>query len=435
MNTILIAVLALVSVLLVNLPSSFAQEFDSQAAGFSMPDITVSPLSGPPGTEITITIKNMPPVSDVHDPRTEFFVYLPFVTAIGNNVANNCNGEHCFPVYSFEEVNDDKLAAKTIKFSLFSTDNPKATVQGGVMESVCDVKMNEKVVERWSTVCQDKDQPVGNYDIKFAWGIQRSDVFDIRKTVTFTVTEKGTTPQEKMQNPDDVIFEKYKNNEITDEEFEKALADLGYDEEGIRKAKALLGRLPHQQGSYSPEQMDAIKAGIEKAEQKAKEESQAAPPEDEKINIGPTDTDVQTTAEPIVGQQKETTPAPPAKSGCLVATAAFGSELAPQVQLLREVRDNVLFSTNSGTAFMAGFNDFYYSFSPAVADFERENPAFKELVKITITPMLSTLSILNYVHVDSEQEMLGYGIGIILLNAGMYFVAPAVIVYKLRKYF
>ena len=119
--------------------------------------------------------------------------------------------------------------------------------------------------------------------------------------------------------------------------------------------------------------------------------------------------------------------------GCLIATAAFGSELAPQVQLLREVRDNVLFSTSSGTTFMSAFNNFYYAFSPAVADIERDNPAFKELVKTAITPMLSTLSILHYVNIDSDQQMLGYGIGIILLNIGMYFVAPVLVVSKLRK--
>jgi len=120
------------------------------------------------------------------------------------------------------------------------------------------------------------------------------------------------------------------------------------------------------------------------------------------------------------------------KKGCLIATAAFGSELAPQVQLLREVRDNVLFSTSSGTSFMSGFNALYYSFSPTVADWERQNPVFKEAVKVTITPMLSTLSILNYVHIGSESEMLGYGIGIMLLNIGMYFVAPAVVIVKLN---
>ncbi|MEW6043294.1 MAG: CFI-box-CTERM domain-containing protein [Thermoproteota archaeon] len=118
--------------------------------------------------------------------------------------------------------------------------------------------------------------------------------------------------------------------------------------------------------------------------------------------------------------------------GCLIATAAFGTELAPQVQLLREVRDNVVFSTGAGTTFMSAFNDAYYSFSPVIADWERQNPAFKELVKTAITPMLSTLSILNYVDIDSEQEMLGYGIGIILLNIGMYFVAPALVIVKLR---
>jgi len=119
--------------------------------------------------------------------------------------------------------------------------------------------------------------------------------------------------------------------------------------------------------------------------------------------------------------------------GCLIATAAFGSEMAPQVQFLREIRDNTVLQTQSGSTFMTGFNQFYYSFSPAIADYERENPAFKETVKIAITPMLTSLAILNYVDIDSEEEMLGYGIGIILLNIGKYFVAPAVIIFKIRN--
>jgi len=60
--------------------------------------------------------------------------------------------------------------------------------------------------------------------------------------------------------------------------------------------------------------------------------------------------------------------------GCLIATATYGTELAPQVQQLRELRDNTLLQTNSGTLFMESFNDFYYSFSPYIADYERENP-------------------------------------------------------------
>ena len=100
--------------------------------------------------------------------------------------------------------------------------------------------------------------------------------------------------------------------------------------------------------------------------------------------------------------------------GCLIATAAFGSEMAPQVQFLREIRDNTVLQTESGTSFMTGFNQFYYSFSPAIADYERENPAFKETVKLALTPLLTSLTLLQYADIDSESEMLGYGIGVII---------------------
>jgi hypothetical protein len=123
----------------------------------------------------------------------------------------------------------------------------------------------------------------------------------------------------------------------------------------------------------------------------------------------------------------------PFGGGCLVATAAYGTELSPQVQSLRELRDNVLLSSDSGTAFMTGFNEFYYSFSPGVADLERQSPLFKEVIKITITPMLSTLSILNHVGIDSESELVGYGIIIAMLNAGIYLGAPALLVMVIRS--
>jgi len=121
--------------------------------------------------------------------------------------------------------------------------------------------------------------------------------------------------------------------------------------------------------------------------------------------------------------------------GCLIATATFGSELAPQVQSLRELRDNTLLATSSGASFMTGFNAIYYSFSPAVADLERQNPIFKEAVKVTITPLITSLSLLNYVEIDSDQEVLGYGIVIILLNIGIYFIAPAIILNIISKKF
>jgi hypothetical protein len=116
--------------------------------------------------------------------------------------------------------------------------------------------------------------------------------------------------------------------------------------------------------------------------------------------------------------------------GCLIATATYGSEMATEVQQLRELRDNQLLQTESGTAFMGTFNDVYYSFSPIIADYERENPYFKEVVKLFITPMISSLSVMSYA--DSDSEVLGLGIGVILLNLGLYLGVPAVVIIGIK---
>ena len=125
----------------------------------------------------------------------------------------------------------------------------------------------------------------------------------------------------------------------------------------------------------------------------------------------------------------------PSGGGCLIATATYGSELAPQVQQLREIRDNKLLKTEVGTYFIHGFNDFYYSFSPAIADYEHKNPTFKETIKIAITPMISSLSILNNVDIDSEASVLGYGLSLLLLNIGMYVGMPITVIVVVRKKF
>ena len=117
--------------------------------------------------------------------------------------------------------------------------------------------------------------------------------------------------------------------------------------------------------------------------------------------------------------------------GCLIATAAYGSEMAPQVQLLREIRDNQLMNTESGKSFMSGFNELYYSFSPYIADMERENPMFKEAVKLGLTPMLSSLAIME--NANSESEVLGLGLSVIALNLGMYIGLPAFGILKLYQ--
>ncbi len=78
-------------------------------------------------------------------------------------------------------------------------------------------------------------------------------------------------------------------------------------------------------------------------------------------------------------------------SGCLIATAAFGSELTPQVQFLRGFRDNYILQSSSGSAFMGTFNNVYYSFSPQVADYERQQPWLQSTVKVALYPLFGIL--------------------------------------------
>ena len=133
----------------------------------------------------------------------------------------------------------------------------------------------------------------------------------------------------------------------------------------------------------------------------------------------------------IISQQFSESESTEEGGGCLIATATYGSEMSQQVQQLRELRDNQLLQTESGKQFMGMFNDVYYSFSPTIADYERENPYFKEAVKIAITPMISSLSLME--NAESESEVLSIGISVIVLNLAMYLGVPAIVVVRIRK--
>ncbi len=227
-------------------------EFDSEELGLQMPMITMSPTSGQPGTEIEIKVTNMSSVPENLDPRIEFFVYLPFVSAIGSNVPNKCEDQNCFALYSFDEVGENKFAPKTITFTLFGTSNPEPVLEAGLWNSVCDLKINDRPITRYSKTCIDQDQPIGDYEIKFGWGIQLSDLYDVRKTLTFTVHEKELIPEQIQLDEEEFVIEQFEEGIITESEFEERLALLGYDPQMIRKVKAQMGILPHQEGYQAP---------------------------------------------------------------------------------------------------------------------------------------------------------------------------------------
>lgn len=154
------------------------------------------------------------------------------------------------------------------------------------------------------------------------------------------------------------------------------------------------------------------------------------------INLGvvyAVDLDANSGYQDIVTKSQQTQSPGQPGGGCLIATAAYGSELAPQVQFLREIRDNTVMSTSSGAAFMSGFNQLYYSFSPTVADWERESPVVQQAVKLFITPMLSTLHIMTLAEDGNEAQVFGLGLSVIALNLGMYIAAPTALGFAIKK--
>jgi peptide/nickel transport system substrate-binding protein len=102
----------------------------------------------------------------------------------------------------------------------------------------------------------------------------------------------------------------------------------------------------------------------------------------------------------------------PTQSQCLIATAAFGSELTPQVKYLRHFRDRYILSTASGSAFMNTFNSVYYSFSPQVAEYERGQPWLQGMVKMALNPLFGIL-----VTAEKGYAVLGGEAGSILAGA------------------
>jgi peptide/nickel transport system substrate-binding protein len=80
-----------------------------------------------------------------------------------------------------------------------------------------------------------------------------------------------------------------------------------------------------------------------------------------------------------------------AKRTCVIATATYGSELSPEVQLLRNFRDRGVVQTFSGSQFMELFNSFYYSFSPNVARVILTNNGLRTVMRYVLYPLIGIL--------------------------------------------
>lgn len=381
------------------------------------PTVTISPTSGPPGTPITITVSNLPDLSKESYPYPELYIYLPFSKPFGVTVPSQCNGEDCFLVYTYGDAQNHNFADRIITFSLFSQSNPSPVYLNGAENTVCDVMMNGKKLQSYSTLCNSKDEPVGTYDIKLAWTLE-SDLSQnyVAKTVQFTVTPGTPAPPPPTAQTGDVIIKEYQNGTITEAQFENALKAIGWNDEQIRQAKAVIGKLPQYEGAPAPEQMQSIQQGIQKANQVNNQTNTTLSQQ-----LTPSQPAVSTTT-----NSQASTPSSAPKSGCLIATAAFGSELAPQVQFLREIRDNNILTTTTGASFMKAFDTVYYSFSPSVADAERQNTVLKDTVRTALYPLLGILQISEISQVSKPSDLSVIGTGFVVASLiGAIYTWPA----------
>ena len=74
---------------------------------------------------------------------------------------------------------------------------------------------------------------------------------------------------------------------------------------------------------------------------------------------------------------------------CFIATAAYGTDTAKEIDILREFRDEVLLSNSLGAEFVS----FYYKTSPPIADFISQNEALRTAVKVGfVDPIVKILS-------------------------------------------
>jgi hypothetical protein len=70
---------------------------------------------------------------------------------------------------------------------------------------------------------------------------------------------------------------------------------------------------------------------------------------------------------------------------CFIATAAYGTPMAEEIQILREFRDEYLLTNSLGRAFV----DFYYMVSPPIAEFITEHPSLKPMVRAGLVPAVA----------------------------------------------
>jgi len=121
---------------------------------------------------------------------------------------------------------------------------------------------------------------------------------------------------------------------------------------------------------------------------------------------------------------------------CVIATAAFGSELQPEIQFLRGFRDEKVMPTYGGRMFMAAFNAAYYAVSPPLAEYVAKHALAGSIVRILIYPLITmlrvTATIFDFFGLDGEISILLCGLLASSLIGMVYALLPAILVHHVR---
>ena len=87
-------------------------------------------------------------------------------------------------------------------------------------------------------------------------------------------------------------------------------------------------------------------------------------------------------------------PPPTGGCGCFVATAAYGTPSAEQIDVLREFRDSMLLESTTGSLFVS----LYYQLSPPIADFIAGNELLRTMVReLLIDPIVWAVEATGYI--------------------------------------
>ena len=71
--------------------------------------------------------------------------------------------------------------------------------------------------------------------------------------------------------------------------------------------------------------------------------------------------------------------------GCFIATAAFGTKMAKEVQVLCDFRDTYLLTNSMGRNFVK----MYYTYSPSIADYIAKRPQLRKIIRVSLKPLIT----------------------------------------------